>query len=133
MVKPIFFLLLTAYLGYTVWVYVKADPGGQPPSGAATAGMRTWQQQNCQSCHQVYGLGGYMGPDLTNIISNPAKGKNYAFAFIKGGSPRMPNLHLSDSTIRELVAFLSWIDESGRTSVPAEMVTWSGNYELNKP
>ncbi len=45
----------------------KPHPVGAP----AAAGKLLYQKYNCQACHQIYGLGGYMGPDLTNVYSAP--------------------------------------------------------------
>jgi nitric oxide reductase subunit C len=130
MVKRIFVLLILAYLGYTLLVYCYSTKPGRVVSREAKAGFSTWQEKNCQSCHQLYGLGGYMGPDLTNIISDPLKGRAYAYAFIKGGSPRMPRFQFSEAEINQVLEFLTWVDQSGRSRVPAEKVTWTGNYDL---
>jgi len=43
-------------------------------SEKALQGQQLWQQNNCFSCHQIYGLGGYLGPDLTNVYSQRGKG-----------------------------------------------------------
>ena len=101
------------------------------PDNHVVAGWNTWQQKNCQSCHQVYGLGGYLGPDLTNVASTPGKGEQYMKVFIRYGTGKMPNFHLSDSETDNLVAFLKWIDKSGKSRVPQEKVTWTGNYNLD--
>jgi nitric oxide reductase subunit C len=95
------------------------------------AGMQTWQEKNCQSCHQLYGLGGYMGPDLTNTASEKGKGPDYMRAFIKSGTSRMPNFHLSDTEVLNVIAFLKWVDRSGRSKVEAADVHWTGSYNLS--
>lgn len=94
--------------------------------------MHTWQEKNCQSCHQLYGLGGYMGPDLTNIASEKGKGPGYMQSFIKYGTGKMPNLNLSDTEVANIIAYLSWVDKSGRSKVPPEAVHWTGSYNLSK-
>lgn len=90
-----------------------------------------WQSKNCQACHQLYGLGGYMGPDLTNIISDSIKGPAYASAFIQSGTAKMPKFNLSAAEVNELLAFLTWVDQSGQSRVPADKVTPLGNYKLD--
>jgi len=71
-----------------------------------------------------------LGPDLTNVASNPVKGKVYAAAFIKHGTTRMPDFHLNDTEVSEVVAFLEWVDRSGSSRVPAEAVNWAGSYRI---
>jgi nitric oxide reductase subunit C len=127
--------LFLVFVGYTVLVYSYSDTqttSGAVPDAKALAGWHTWQQKNCQTCHQIYGLGGYMGPDLTNTASDPAKGDLYMKTLIKYGTGRMPNFNLNDKETEELVAFLKWVDKSGRNAVPKEKVTWAGNYNIDK-
>jgi|APMI01.1.fsa_nt_gi nitric oxide reductase subunit C len=132
MVKTVFAILLLAYLIYSPSVYFYSAKSHQKPDVKAKKGFTIWQEKNCQACHQLYGLGGYMGPDLTNIISNPGKGEAYAATFIKNGTLKMPNLQLSDEEVSDLVSFLKWVDKSGKSFVAADSVTWYGNYKLNK-
>ncbi len=126
-------LLFIAFIIYTFFVYNDSgnrNPNDSIPDRQSLAGWKTWQEKNCQSCHQIYGLGGYMGPDLTNVASEPAKGDIYLRTFIKFGTGKMPNFNLNDSEVTNLVAFLKWIDKSGKSRVPKEKVTWSGSYNL---
>lgn len=131
MTSKIFLALLASYLLYSVYIYRNCDNRGDAaPGKQASNGITIWQEKNCQSCHQIYGLGGYMGPDLTNISSEPAKGTAYAKAFIKYGSAKMPNFQLTDEQVDDLVAFLKWVDRSGSSKVPASNVTATGNYDI---
>ncbi len=130
MVRIILISLFVAYFLYSFSVYAWGTESKDPASPEALKGMEIWQSQNCQACHQIYGLGGYMGPDLTNIISDKNKGAGYAAVFIKNGTSRMPQFNLSDKEVFELIAFLRWIDKSGRSVVdPIQVNAW-GNYTL---
>lgn len=131
MFTKIWIVLFLAFGLYTFLVYKNCDSDDHnKPGDEVIAGWETWQENNCQSCHQLYGLGGYMGPDLTNTASS--KGADYMKVFIKYGSDRMPNFHLPDSEVANLVAFLSWVDKTGQSRVPPESVHWTGNYIINK-
>jgi nitric oxide reductase subunit C len=113
-------------------VYCWSDPEAdknRPPAEALT-GMDIWQRYNCQSCHQMYGLGGYLGPDLTNAMS--CKTKAQLTVFLQYGSGRMPNFHLKEKEISNILAFLTWVDKSGRSKVPDTAVDWTGSYKLTK-
>jgi nitric oxide reductase subunit C len=79
----------------------------------ASDGRLVWQKYNCQSCHQLYGLGGYLGPDLTNIISQPNKGENLVRAMLKVGTKQMPAFDLSRNETNLLIEFLKSADVSG--------------------
>ncbi|MEI7736453.1 MAG: cytochrome c [Ferruginibacter sp.] len=103
----------------------------ETPSAHVTKGLAIWQSKNCQACHQLYGLGGYMGPDLTNIISDSIKGPAYASTFIKAGTAKMPKFNLSVNEVNDLVAFLTWVDQSGHSAVTEDKVTPLGNYKLD--
>lgn len=88
------------------------------------AGALVFQDYNCVACHQFYGLGGYMGPDLTNVISN--RGEAYARAFIAAGTATMPNLGLADDEIDAVVAYLAFVDKTGTYPAENYEVQWYG-------
>jgi len=79
----------------------------------ASHGQQLWQNNNCWSCHQVYGLGGYLGPDLTNVYSSPHKGPNYIKAFLNSGIKSMPKFNFSENEKNAIVAYLKLIDSTG--------------------
>ncbi len=82
-------------------------------SSTAQKGQALWQDNNCYSCHQLYGLGGYLGPDLTNSYSDKTKGPEYLKAFINSGIKAMPKFHFSEKEKEALVIFLKEVDQSG--------------------
>jgi nitric oxide reductase subunit C len=82
-------------------------------SDAAIEGEILWQNNNCVSCHQFYGLGGYLGPDLTNVISHKSKGPKYVRAFINSGVKSMPKFEFSEEEKENIVQFLTYVDKTG--------------------
>lgn len=90
----------------------------------ARYGQQLFQDYNCIACHQFYGLGGYMGPDLTNVISN--RGEAYSRAFIAAGTQRMPNFNLSDDETGALIAFLAFVDQTGTYPPENYDLRWTG-------
>ncbi|MCD6062427.1 MAG: Cytochrome c [Flavipsychrobacter sp.] len=132
MIRWIWVSLFICFSGYTLLVYRECDSTQASADSKALAGMQTWQEKNCQSCHQLYGLGGYMGPDLTNVISEPGKGSDYMKSFIKYGTGSMPNFNLTDNEVANLIAFLDWVDKSGQSRVHPSSVHWTGTYNLSK-
>lgn len=110
--KYIFFVLLFTFLWYSTYLYSSLPIKNYSTTTAANAGKLAWQKYNCNACHQVYGLGGYLGPDLTNVYS--AKGPQYIQAFLKTGTVIMPNFQLSNQEMNEIIAYLKNIDASGK-------------------
>ncbi len=108
-------ILLTFSLIYSYALYSgeTAQSKKHPLSEIAIKGQELWQKNNCISCHQIYGLGGYLGPDLTNIASNPKKGIQYAKAFFNSGIKAMPKFNFSEEEKNQLATFLKEIDETG--------------------
>ncbi len=82
-------------------------------SKLAQNGELVWQKYNCQSCHQMYGLGGYLGPDLTNVLSVNGKNATYVLAVIQTGNKQMPANNLSEDEKTEIIEFLKSTDASG--------------------
>ena len=127
------FILLAILLPYNFQVYTRwtsSFNNQNSLSKHASEGKLLWQQKNCASCHQIYGLGGYLGPDLTNVISS--KGMDYARTFIETGTQKMPNLHLNKIEIDAVLAYLSHIDSSGVYPAKNFEPNWDGTLTHNE-
>lgn len=115
----IFILLFVAYATYSIVVYTK---GTDKPMNLSLAeleninkGKELFQKHNCTSCHQLYGLGGYLGPELTTAYSDKNRGELYMKIFLKNGGPRMPNFHFTDEEINSIISFLKYADTTAVT------------------
>lgn len=104
-------VLVTLFITYSAFLYVNPTSSGSNMSPAADKGKAVWQQYNCNACHQVYGLGGYLGPDLTNSYS--FRGPDYIKVFLENGTGIMPDFHLGAEEISDLLAYLQYLDSSG--------------------
>jgi len=123
----IYTLLGVGFLVFSGFVYTQAVPeNNSVVNPKAVAGKMLWQQHNCSSCHQLYGLGGYLGPDLTNTLSTKGKGRAYAAAIMKNGTQVMPNFHLNETEIEALLAFLDQADKSGNNRVHSYKIGLDG-------
>ena len=118
--------LSVAFVFYTAQVYTSGTEHQDSPSisDEARYGQQVFQDKNCIACHQFYGLGGYMGPDLTNVISK--RGEPIARALIMNGSVRMPNFNLSPEETDALVAYLGFVDQTGTYPPEDYDVLWNG-------
>ncbi|MBK9452531.1 MAG: cytochrome c [Bacteroidetes bacterium] len=131
--RATFFTLAILYFGYSLAVYVAgAGEGtkGKLVTQEAQRGKMIWQEHNCQACHQIYGLGGYLGPDLTDFMSIPGKGAPWVKAMLQSGPRTMPRFQLSESEFDALIAFLATVDESGNFPEPQAKVNWWGSFDL---
>ncbi|HRN73116.1 MAG TPA: cytochrome c [Ginsengibacter sp.] len=114
-IKTLVFVGLSlSFLGYTAWIYFHKEREDHPANAAAQHGKMIWQEKNCGSCHQLYGLGGHLGPDLTNVFAS--KPEAYIRAILSAGTPVMPNFHLSDNEKADLIEFFKYTNSTGTSS-----------------
>ena len=107
----IFLTLFFAFAIYSSWIYTGATDYGTVMTTRQQLGKKIYQEYNCQSCHQIFGLGGYLCPELTTAISDKTRGEAYVKAFIEnGGGTRMPNFHFSKEQTEALVDYLKYVD-----------------------
>ena len=129
--KPllIFISLSIAFLIYSFYLYIAPIPQqefGMKHQQMISEGRLVWQKYNCQACHQLYGLGGYLGPDLTNEYSRTGRNDNLIKAFISGGAKQMPGFKMSENDMQKLLDFLIACDSTGNANPQHFMVSKSG-------
>ena len=118
--------MFTTFVIYSLTIYTNGTEAPHLPKMSAEAqlGQRLFQENNCIACHQIYGLGGYMGPDLTNTYSK--KGAAYSRAFIDAGTARMPRLGLSADEVDALIAYMAFVDATGTYPPDEYRIQWTG-------
>ncbi len=118
-------ILIGLFLMYSGYLYSHLPAGETPVSASEDRGKLIWQQYNCNACHQVYGLGGFLGPDLTNEYS--LRGPVLIRAFVQTGTKQMPNFKLTETEINALTDFLKNIDASGKADPRSFTIQVNGN------
>lgn len=113
-----YLLILTVLIGlFSIYNYIiytsKTAYQAVHLTEKAIKGENIWLQNNCNSCHQIYGLGGYLGPDITNVYSREGKGEKYIKAILNSGIKTMPQFNFSEEEKDELVQFFKEIDQTG--------------------
>ena len=108
--------LLAAFVGQTALVYADDTADRTPPlSEEALAGRKLWHEHNCQVCHQIYGFGGFLGPDLTNAGGRMTL--EYLTPILtdgpQNGTTQMPAFHMEESEIAALHQFFVELDKTG--------------------
>jgi nitric oxide reductase subunit C len=110
--RTVFTVLVCLFLLFTIRIYLIGEFANNKHANIAT-GKQVWQGSNCHTCHQLYGLGGYLGPDLTNIMSKKGYTPAYVKTIIKNGRFQMPSFNLTNQELDAIVAFLSEADKNG--------------------
>jgi nitric oxide reductase subunit C len=107
--------LLCAYLLYSGLVFTRGTENpvtlDEQEQVLAGKGKLLFQQYNCIACHQLFGLGGFLGPDLTNAYSDPRRGTLYIRALLESGGNRMPDFHFTPEETDALIAYLKYVDQ----------------------
>ena len=120
----VLFSLVGLYLLYSWFVYTNGTETHYQITASANKGKQIFQQKNCISCHQIYGLGGYMGPDITNAITN--RGEAYCRSLIQSGTDRMPKFALEQKDLDDLIDYLVYIDSTSEYPIKNYETTWYG-------
>ncbi len=104
--------LCLAFVIQTTLVY--ADPVAREPtalSPLAQEGRKIWLSHNCQACHQIYGFGGFLGPDLTN--RGAMLDRSRLDEVLTKGTKQMPPFHLAAREIDAIQAWFQALDATG--------------------
>ncbi len=110
----ILLVLVTAFTLYNFNIYTsKTNYTTIRLSKKAIEGENIWLQNNCNSCHQIYGLGGYLGPDLTNVYSTKGKGEKLIKTVVNSAIKSMPKFNFNEDEKNLLVQFFKEIDQTG--------------------
>lgn len=124
-------LFTSLFIVYSFMLYTRDIREAYPANALAQKGKMIWQQKNCVSCHQLYGLGGHLGPDLTNVYHK--RETPYIEAFLKGGTVVMPNFNLSDSEIIALIAFFKYTNSTGVADPRSFTIHFDGTISQQAP
>ncbi len=127
--KTLLAALVAAFGIQTALVYT--DTREDRLSEAALRGRTLWHESSCQVCHQVYGQGGFLGPDLTNTAGRVSPERIRSLLTV--GSGQMPAFGFSGDQIASLTAYLEALDRPDlgmgqlRLGIPAEAAgRWGG-------
>jgi len=110
--KTLIAILTVAFVIQSALVY--SDDRQDPLSEDALEGRVLWHQNGCQVCHQIYGQGGFLGPDLTNVASSIDGSRLESLLTV--GSGQMPAYGFSSQEVSFMASYLQALDrpELGR-------------------
>lgn len=102
------------FVSYTLWIdFVALKPSPVTLSPLGFNGKMAFQKHQCMSCHQIYGLGGYLGPDLTNVYLRYDKADAFLMQIIKNGGYKMPRLNLTEPEVKAVIQYLKELSQTG--------------------
>lgn len=108
----VFFFLL--FVGLTLDTHQKLPKrdNREGLTESVVRGKLVWETNNCIGCHTLLGEGAYFAPELGNVYER--RGPEFIKMWIKmqpTGTPgrrQMPNFHLTDQQLDDLVEFLKY-------------------------
>lgn len=134
--KRIFFVLFVCFIAFSVWIYTiplfSPSQYSEKELHLVAEGRLVWQKYNCHTCHQLYGLGGYLGPDLTNVYSRSGNNEHYIRGIVKSGVKQMPAFEISEEEMNALLQFLKNVDQSGTSNPQDYQPEILGTFSLEK-
>lgn len=108
----VFFVLLFAVLIFDTEQRIPERSKAAEITPAVVRGKHIWETRNCIGCHTLLGEGAYFAPELGNVYKR--RGPYFIKAWMQAqptGAPgrrQMPNFHLNDQQLNDLVEFLKW-------------------------
>lgn len=115
----IFISLFVVFVIYSFVVYTKGTDKyisySLSEQTQINKGKELFQKYNCISCHQLYGLGGYLGPELTTAWSDKHRGGALIKAFLLNGAIRMPKFNFNEDEINSMLSYLRYVDSTATT------------------
>jgi nitric oxide reductase subunit C len=110
-----FFALLFAAIVFHTEQRIPERSNAQAITPAVVAGKKIWETRNCIGCHTLLGEGAYFAPELGNVYKR--RGPDFIKGWMKAqptGAPgrrQMPQFHLTEQQLDEVVEFLKWTSE----------------------
>jgi nitric oxide reductase subunit C len=123
----IVFVGLTAHSHYYIRT-TSTDQAGLTESVAR--GKHVWERNSCINCHTLYGEGAYFAPELGNVWTRyggneDKEGARAALiAWMQSqpsgvpGRRQMPQFHLTDQELNDLIDFLEWTSRTNLQGWP---------------
>lgn len=121
------------------WAFVALvvflSTGGRASSSDPTvrtqlaAGDAVWCQYECQACHSLYGLGGHLGPDLTNLRRD--RDATFIRLTLEEGRGRMPAFALNEAEIASLLIYFDALNASAESPLRGSDAPWFGRFEYS--
>lgn len=107
-----FFVFVFLGMTFDTMKVLPTRDNSQNITPAVAHGKKVWEANNCIGCHTLLGEGAYFAPELGNVYKR--RGPEFIKAWIKmqptgaAGRRQMPQFHLTDQELNDLVEFLKY-------------------------
>lgn len=133
--RRVFFLLVGWYALLGAMLH-RGGPSAREEltlSSLARRGQALYRAKACHACHQIHGLGGFLGPDLTNIVRR--RSRDDIGQVLDTGRLQMPVFKMNDDEVDAVFAYLDEMNGTGTSTTswraPAiARVAWPERFEL---
>jgi nitric oxide reductase subunit C len=117
-----FFVIFLGLAAHSVY-YINTVSASTPISPGVARGKQVWEKHACINCHTIIGEGAYFAPELGNVFvryggdKDPKTARTALKDWMKAqpsgveGRRQMPQFHLSDRELDDLVDFLEWTNK----------------------
>ena len=118
----VFFFLLFLALSFDSTATLPKRDNRANLTQAVANGKKIWETRNCIGCHTLLGEGAYFAPELGNVY--PRRGPDFIKGWMQAqptGAPgrrQMPQFHLTDEELDNIVAFLKYTSEINTANWP---------------
>ena len=108
----VFFVLVFAALVLHTETKIPERSKAAEITPAVVRGKHIWETRNCIGCHTLLGEGAYFAPELGNVYTR--RGPDFIKAWMQAqptqapGRRQMPQFHLNEEQLDDLVEFLKW-------------------------
>lgn len=118
----VFFFLFFVGLTFDTMTALPKRDNSDKLTAATARGKKIWETRNCIGCHTLLGEGAYFAPELGNVYKR--RGPEFIKAWMAAqptGAPgrrQMPQFHLNDGELNDLVEFLKYTSEINTSNWP---------------
>lgn len=118
----VFFFLLFLGLTFDTMNTLPKRDNSANLTESAIRGKKIWETRNCIGCHTLLGEGAYFAPELGNVYKR--RGPEFIKAWMAAqptGAPgrrQMPQFHLNETEMNDLVEFLKYSSEINTNNWP---------------
>ncbi len=118
----VFFFLLFLGLTFDTMNTLPKRDNSANLTESAIRGKKIWETRNCIGCHTLLGEGAYFAPELGNVYKR--RGPEFIKAWMAAqptGAPgrrQMPQFHLNEKELTDLVEFLKYSSEINTNNWP---------------
>jgi nitric oxide reductase subunit C len=125
-----FFIIFVGLVAHSHNYIVDVSTNKATLTESVVRGKHVWEKNSCINCHSLIGEGAYFAPELGNVWDryggreDEGSAREALKAWIKAqptgveGRRQMPNFHLTEQELDDVVDFFRWTDSIKKQNWP---------------